>query len=195
MFLGFLMFFDSYGVQTGFCVLRSANRTSFLLALCKWSIYKCKNFKRKLNLLLLCFEIEYSQVRVQIEKIKKKNLKSGQSLEFILAKWLELKRKKNWNWNCFKVQPLRGELSNFPRSSWIGVSAKQTKKPYLIEIDSVKWTGKVPVRTAITDTCEGQVSAALLQWQVLQFFYATSWWNEIFLSCWILTQLQNEQTR
>jgi len=97
-------------------------------------------------------------------------------LNLFFAKWLELKWKKNWN--CFKVQPLRGELSNFPRSSWIGVSAKQTKKPYPIEIDSVKWTGKVPVRTAITDTCEGQVSAALLQWQVLRFLrYKLMKWN------------------
>jgi len=56
-------------MQTGFCVLRSANRTSFLLALCKLSIYKSKNFKRKLNLLLLYFELEYSQVRIQMERI------------------------------------------------------------------------------------------------------------------------------
>jgi len=55
---------------------------------------------------------------------------------------------------------------------------KTDKTPYLIEIDSVKWTGKVPVRTAITDTCEGQVSAALLQWQVLQFLrYELTKWN------------------
>jgi len=56
-------------------------------------------------------------------------------------------------------------------------------------MDSVKWTGKVPVRTAITDTCEGQVSAALLQWQVLQFFTLQIDEMKFFLSCWILTQI------
>lgn len=100
----------------------------------------------------------------------------AEALNLFLPSGLNWNERKNWN--CFKVQPLRGELSNFPRSSWIGVSAKQTKKPYLIEIDSVKWTGKVPVRTAITDTCEGQVSAALLQWQVLRFLrYKLMKWN------------------
>jgi hypothetical protein len=50
---------------------------------------------------------------------------------------------------------------NFTSSSWVGVRAKQTNK--LLEIASVKWTGKVPVLTANTETCKGQESAALLQ--------------------------------
>ncbi len=57
-------------------------------------------------------------------------------------------------------------ISNFQSSSWTGVSAKKTEKDSYSRDRQCKWTGKVPVLTAITETCKGQASAALLQRQV-----------------------------
>jgi hypothetical protein len=106
----------------------------------------------------------------------KKNLKFGRSLEFIFAKWLELKWKKKLK--LFQSSTSQGWTIQLFKVKLDWCERKTDKTPYLIEIDSVKWTGKVPVRTAITDTCEGQVSAALLQWQVLRFLrYKVMKWN------------------
>jgi len=79
------------------------------------------------------------------------------------------KNKCTWAVSLAFISPsgLQFEISkkkfgpNFTSSSWVGVRAKQTNK--LLEIASVKWTGKVPVLTANTETCKGQESAALLQ--------------------------------
>ena len=101
-----------------------------------------------------------------------------------MAEALNLFLPSGLNWNERKIEIVsKFNLSgvNYPTfQGQVGLvwAQNKTKKPYLIEMDSVKWTGKVPVRTAITDTCEGQVSAALLQWQVLRFLrYKVMKWN------------------